>query len=84
MTADQTRRVYGESRNRDGQASIRDDLSRFQGFSATWFRVDLHKAPDGDDILNIGGFSDAVFSVVSSFLSGDAGRFVAEVEAVDL
>ena len=42
------------------------------------------QAPERDDILNIGGFSDAVFSVVSSFLSGDAGRFVAEVEAVEL
>ena len=34
--------------------------------------------------LNIGGFSDAVFSVVAAFLSGDAGRFVSEVEAVEL
>jgi 60 kDa SS-A/Ro ribonucleoprotein len=42
------------------------------------------QAPDLDDILNIGGFSDAVFQVVASFLSGDAGRFVAEVEAVEL
>jgi 60 kDa SS-A/Ro ribonucleoprotein len=37
------------------------------------------QAPEREDILNIGGFSDAVFSVVASFLSGDAGRFVAEV-----
>ena len=42
------------------------------------------QAPERDDILNIGGFSDAVFQVVSSFLSDDAGRFVAEVEAVEL
>jgi 60 kDa SS-A/Ro ribonucleoprotein len=42
------------------------------------------QAPERDDILNIGGFSDAVFGVVASFLSGDAGRFVAEVEAVEL
>jgi 60 kDa SS-A/Ro ribonucleoprotein len=41
-------------------------------------------APDRSDILNVGGFSDAVFSVVASFLSDDAGRFVAEVEAVEL
>jgi hypothetical protein len=34
--------------------------------------------------LNVGGFSDAVFSVVAAFLSGDASRFVAEVEAVEL
>jgi 60 kDa SS-A/Ro ribonucleoprotein len=42
------------------------------------------QAPERDDILNVGGFSDAVFSVVASFLSGDAGRFVAEVEAIEL
>jgi 60 kDa SS-A/Ro ribonucleoprotein len=42
------------------------------------------QAPDRSDILNIGGFSDAVFSVVASFLSDDAGRFVGEVEAVEL
>lgn len=40
------------------------------------------QAPDRSDILNVGGFSDAVFSVVASFLNEDAGRFVAEVEAV--
>jgi len=34
--------------------------------------------------LNIGGFSDAVFNVVASFLSDDANRFVAEVESIEL
>lgn len=42
------------------------------------------QAPDRDDILNIGGFSDAVFEVVAAFLGEDAGRFVAEVEAIEL
>ena len=42
------------------------------------------QAPERDDILNIGGFSDAVFDVVASFLADDVGRFVAEVEAVQL
>jgi 60 kDa SS-A/Ro ribonucleoprotein len=42
------------------------------------------QAPDRSDILNVGGFSDAVFRVVGSFLSDDAGRFVAGVEAVEL
>ena len=42
------------------------------------------QAPERGDILNIGGFSDAVFSVVAAFLRGDAGHFVAEVEAVEL
>jgi 60 kDa SS-A/Ro ribonucleoprotein len=65
---------------------------RLQGTSMTGPKlvcIDLQpyatsQAPDRGDILNIGGFSDAVFSVVASFLSGDVGRFVAEVEAVDL
>lgn len=42
------------------------------------------QAPERSDILNVGGFSDAVFQVVSAFLANDAGRFVAEVEAVTL
>jgi 60 kDa SS-A/Ro ribonucleoprotein len=42
------------------------------------------QSPDRDDILNIGGFSDAVFNVVASFLASDAGRFVAEIESVEL
>ena len=42
------------------------------------------QAPERDDILNIGGFSDAVFHVVASYLSDDAARFVAEVESIEL
>jgi 60 kDa SS-A/Ro ribonucleoprotein len=42
------------------------------------------QAPDRSDILNVGGFSDAVFNVVAAFLADDVTRFVAEVEAVEL
>lgn len=42
------------------------------------------QAPKRDDIRNIGGFSDAVFNVVSSFLENDASRLVREVESVEL
>lgn len=42
------------------------------------------QAPERSDILNIGGFSDAVFSVVASFLGDEASRFVGEVEAMEL
>lgn len=42
------------------------------------------QAPERSDILNVGGFSDAVFEVMSAFLTSDAGRFVAEIEAVTL
>ena len=42
------------------------------------------QAPDREDVLNVGGFSDAVFTVIASFLADDANRFVREVEAVEL
>ena len=42
------------------------------------------QASERSDILNIGGFSDAVFNVVASFLRDDANRFVSEVEAVEI
>jgi 60 kDa SS-A/Ro ribonucleoprotein len=42
------------------------------------------QAPERADILNIGGFSDAVFNVVASFLSDEPDRFVSEVEAIEL
>lgn len=40
------------------------------------------QAPERSDILNVGGFSDAVFDVISAYLTCDAGRFVAAVEEV--
>jgi 60 kDa SS-A/Ro ribonucleoprotein len=42
------------------------------------------QAPERTDILNVGGFSDAVFAVVSAFFRDDSARFVAEVEAIEL
>lgn len=42
------------------------------------------QVPERANILNIGGFSDAVFQVVASFLADDSARFVAEVEAIEL
>lgn len=42
------------------------------------------QAPERSDILNIGGFSDAVFDVIAAFLASDSGRHVAEVEAIEL
>ena len=42
------------------------------------------QAPERSDILNVGGFSDAVFEVMSAFLTSDAGRFVAEIEGIEL
>jgi 60 kDa SS-A/Ro ribonucleoprotein len=42
------------------------------------------QAPDRSDILNVGGFSNAVLSVVAASLTEDAGQFLAEVEAIEL
>jgi 60 kDa SS-A/Ro ribonucleoprotein len=42
------------------------------------------QAPERDDVLNVGGFSDAVFGVVASFLGDEPDRFVREVEAIEL
>jgi 60 kDa SS-A/Ro ribonucleoprotein len=42
------------------------------------------QAPERSDILNIGGFSDAVFKVVDAFLRNDTERFLSEIEAVDV
>ncbi|MFM8214019.1 MAG: TROVE domain-containing protein [Pirellula sp.] len=36
------------------------------------------------DIMNIGGFSDSVFNVISAFLADNDQRFVADVEAIEL
>lgn len=38
----------------------------------------------GPDVLNIGGFSDAVFDVIREFVSGDTGSWLRVIEATDL
>jgi 60 kDa SS-A/Ro ribonucleoprotein len=42
------------------------------------------QAPDRADVLNVGGFSDAVFAVVAGFFGNEPARFVREVEATTL
>jgi 60 kDa SS-A/Ro ribonucleoprotein len=44
------------------------------------------QAAERHDILNVGGFSDAVFTMVASFAAGtmDAGHWVGEIEKVSL
>ncbi|MEW6736448.1 MAG: RNA-binding protein [Acidobacteriota bacterium] len=44
------------------------------------------QAAEGEDILNIGGFSDQVFDVISEFASGrlNANHWVGVIEAVEL
>jgi 60 kDa SS-A/Ro ribonucleoprotein len=44
------------------------------------------QAPDRDDVLNVGGFSDAVFDVIAAFASGKSGadHWVRMIEEVSL
>ena len=42
------------------------------------------QAPERSDILNVGGFSDAVFTVIAGFLGGDTTRFASEIEAMEI
>jgi 60 kDa SS-A/Ro ribonucleoprotein len=65
-------RLHG--RDFDGPRLVCIDL---QAYTTT-------QAPDRSDILNVGGFSDAVFQVVAAFFSADPSRFVTEVEAIAL
>jgi 60 kDa SS-A/Ro ribonucleoprotein len=44
------------------------------------------QAQGREDILNVGGFSDQVFEIVSAFASGrlNAGHWVAQIEAIEI
>ncbi len=42
------------------------------------------QAPDRDDILNVGGFSDVVFEVVAAFAEGSGERWVSTIERIAL
>lgn len=66
--------VQLNGRNFDGPKLICIDLQPSQ----------TTQAPERSDILNVGGFSDAVFEVINSYLTSDTGRFVTEIEAVSL
>jgi len=39
---------------------------------------------NGNDILNVGGWSDSCFDVISSFIGGDSSRWVNVIESVEL
>lgn len=100
LVSDNQSWVYGGAMfagGRHGATGVMDQWQQFVQHQQQWLSngppklvcIDLQpygtsQAPERDDILNIGGFSDAVFDVVSAFLAGDAGRFVAEVEALAL
>jgi 60 kDa SS-A/Ro ribonucleoprotein len=90
-------RVFGYGQNRstgvmtEWQEFVKNQV-RLHGSDETGPRlvcIDLQpyttsQAPERSDILNIGGFSDAVFDVVAAFLRNDAERFVTEIDSIDL
>jgi 60 kDa SS-A/Ro ribonucleoprotein len=81
---------YGQTATlTEWEAFVRNQKRLQDGAAPKLVCIDLQpytttQVPDREDILNVGGFSDAVFSVVSGFLASDANRFVSEVEAVEL
>ena len=44
------------------------------------------QAQERDDVLNVGGFSDAVFDVVADFAEGKTGpaHWLAEIEKIEV
>ena len=99
LVSDNESWVYRNRPYAYGRAGSTGVLSEWQTFVANQQRmgasspklvcIDIQpygstQAPERDDILNIGGFSDAVFNVVASYLKDDANRFVAEVESIEL
>lgn len=63
-----------ENRARNEPKLVNIDLQPYQTVQAC----------ERADIMNIGGFSDSVFNVISAFLADNNQRFVAEVEAIEL
>ncbi len=71
------------------QRRLREPTALAAGSTPKLINIDLQpyqtvQACERADIMNIGGFSDAVFNVISAFLADNNQRFVAEVEAIEL
>ncbi|MCE9552061.1 MAG: TROVE domain-containing protein [Planctomycetes bacterium] len=99
LVSDNESWVYGQRSHATGRNGSTGVMNEWQQFVQNQRRhgvtapklvcIDIQptgttQAADREDILNIGGFSDAVFTVVSAFLANNTGRFVAEVEAIEL
>ena len=77
--------------SRGTQTMIEWEALRVRSQNARLVNVDLQpnttvQAPSRKDILNLGGWSDACFGVVASFLAGTLGpdAWVGEIEKIDL
>ncbi len=71
------------------QRRLREPTALAAGSTPKLINIDLQpyqtvQACERADIMNIGGFSDSVFNVISAFLADNNQRFVAEVEAIEL
>ncbi len=79
-------------RGRYGSTAVMSEWSKFssrQQGNPKLVCIDIQPAgnvqtPDRKDILNVGGFGDSVFKVVSAFLSDDQNRFVSQIESIEL
>jgi 60 kDa SS-A/Ro ribonucleoprotein len=71
------------------QRRLSEPTALAAGSSPKLVNIDLQpyqtvQACERADIMNIGGFSDSVFNVITAFLADNNQRFVAEVEAIEL
>ncbi len=83
----------GSVRSRQLSDAVQDDYVR-SGSKAARYKPNKKDKPSAQNPivikanakqkLNIGGFSDAVFNDVASYLGDDANRFVAEVDSIEL
>ena len=75
MSSAVTGQRYGRGSGRGATSKMRCiDLQPYQTVQAC----------ERADIMNIGGFSDAVFTMINAFLADNNQRFVDEVDAIEL
>jgi 60 kDa SS-A/Ro ribonucleoprotein len=61
-------------------------LTALELTATQWAQIATTQAAERADILNVGGFSDAVFTMVSRFADGKAGadHWVGEIDKISL
>ena len=77
----------------DGRTGLMAEWTKLKGRNpaAKLVCIDIQpngttQAPEREDVLNVGGFSDAVFDTIASFASGSMGpaHWVGEIEKIEL
>ena len=80
---------FGETSWKGTQMLSKWDEMKTHNPKAKLINIDIQpnrstQVVDREDIVNIGGFSDAVFDFVAQFVSGDSTHWVDLIEAVEL